>query len=503
MADALAATPQQVAFIEAALSGRYTILGYGGAIRGGKSWAAYMLVVVLMRVFPGSRWAIVRRDFPRLRRNALPSWAAIRPKNFIGPVNGTTWEAEATNGSRILFVAESYDTDPDLERFKGLEVNGFIFEEGSECREKTANKAIERAGSWVLKDAAGRKLPDDLQPAPLVGVTFNPTPEWPRYWFYEPWLAGTLAPPYFYQPADIRDNPHLPKQYVENLQQLKGTAFDRYVGGDWNYAGGRALNELSETTHLVPPFTIPPTWKVWGAFDWGFSHPFVFMVLAVNPDGKVFVVHVVRGRRLRDDGIIGRILEQLGEWGCPPERLSHVEAGHDCWSVRDAFNLGEQPTTQERFFAAGFQMRQAITDRAAGLRQLREYTAVAGLGATLLADGSRAPGEPMLVWFDTAANRTSIGNLQRVLMDADAKGAKAEDAKKVDADPETGEGGDDDYDCLRYGMARRPPRIASSLMDQPLDAFSTEALKADIERRRHIAPHRRKRNPALDGVDGY
>jgi len=221
-------TPKQATFVEAALSGRFLYLLFGGAIRGGKTVCALSLLFILCRVFPGSRWAIVRKDLPTLKRNTIPSFNRTAPRPFVGELNKSTWTATCSNGSQILFFAESAKEDPDFDRWKGLEVNGFALEEMNELTEGGFNMAIQRAGSWTV---AGRD-----QPPPLVVGTCNPARGFVKRRFYDPWKAGTLAAPYYYLPSKITDNPHNPPAYVESLNNLPPADFARFVEGDWDRA---------------------------------------------------------------------------------------------------------------------------------------------------------------------------------------------------------------------------------------------------------------------------
>lgn len=223
--------PKQDEFARAALSGDYLYLLYGGAIRGGKTVVGLALITLLCRMYPGSRWAIVRKDLPTIRRNTIPSFEAIRPTGFIGDIHRTEWTARCSNGSEILFFPESLKDDPDLNRFKGLEVNGFLLEEANELDEKTWNKTIERAGSW--------RCPGPRQPSPLVLLTCNPSRGYVKRTFYDPWKKGALKPPFFYLPAYVTDNPHLSPAYLASLENLRETdprAYRRFVQGDWETA---------------------------------------------------------------------------------------------------------------------------------------------------------------------------------------------------------------------------------------------------------------------------
>ena len=128
------ATPKQEVFAEAVFSGKYLYLALGGGIRGTKTWGTLAIIFLLCRIYPGSRWAIVRKDLPTLRRNTLPSIAKLRltAAGFVGDINQSTWSYMCSNGSEMLLFPESIRTDPDLDRWKGLEVNGFVLEEANE-----------------------------------------------------------------------------------------------------------------------------------------------------------------------------------------------------------------------------------------------------------------------------------------------------------------------------------------------------------------------------------
>src|SRR4051812_6403183 len=137
------ATPLQVKWIEAIMSGDYNFLGIGGGIRGTKTFACISALILLCRIYPRSRWAIVRKDLPTIRRNVIPSMDKLRIMSggFVGELNMSTWSYNCANGSILILFAEQFIQDPELERWKGLEVNGFDLEEGSELAEKSFNKA--------------------------------------------------------------------------------------------------------------------------------------------------------------------------------------------------------------------------------------------------------------------------------------------------------------------------------------------------------------------------
>lgn len=217
--------PKQQEFIDAVFSGEYSQLLYGGAIRGGKSYVLLALIFLLCRIYAGSRWAIVRKDLPTLRKNTLPVFEELRPDGFCRPFNQGTWTAKCDNGSEILLWAESATADPELNRWRGLEVNGFALEEMNELKEGSHDKAVERAGSWRARGG--------VQPPPLILGSCNPSDGWVKEQYYDPWEAGDLPEFRHYQPARIFDNPYVDPLYLESLKNLPEPAYRRFVLGDW------------------------------------------------------------------------------------------------------------------------------------------------------------------------------------------------------------------------------------------------------------------------------
>lgn len=228
--DAITFTERQAEFAAAVFSGDFRYLLYGGAIRGGKTYCVLLLVLAFAKIFKGSRWAVVRKDLPTIKRNTIPSFERLKPDGFCGEINRTDWYVDCANGSRILFFPESLRDDPERNRWRGLEVNGFALEECNEISEGSFNKAIERAGSWKVEGE---------QPPPLIVATCNPTLQWVKRLWYDPWRKGTLAAPWFYLPAKVTDNPHLDPGYLESLETLRETdaaAYERFVQGNWESA---------------------------------------------------------------------------------------------------------------------------------------------------------------------------------------------------------------------------------------------------------------------------
>ncbi len=224
----IALTKKQSEAYKAATSGNYQVVIFGGAIRGGKTYCLLTTFISLSLTYRRSRWVIIRRSLPDLKRNTLPSFNSLLDngvRQHIKSWNGDTHVLTFSNGSEIMFMAESFETDKDLNRFKGLEANGFGFEEINECQEAAFYKAIERTGTWLNADG---------KPPMVVMATLNPAQNWTKKLFYEPYRNDKLPANWIYIPSFITDNKYIPQTYIDNLKSLPPVQYARFVQGDWD-----------------------------------------------------------------------------------------------------------------------------------------------------------------------------------------------------------------------------------------------------------------------------
>jgi len=215
---------KQEEYMQAVFSGKYNTLLFGGAIRGGKSYVGIFTLILLCKLFPNSKWAIVRKDLQVLKKNTIPVFWKVCPRKFLKSKNETDHIYTFKNGSQILFIGENFDKDKELNRFRGLEVNGFLLEEVNELHEETYYKCIERAGANFI----------DPMPAPLVLMTCNPSQNWVKEKFYLPWSQNCLSEGLYYLPSKITDNPYIPQSYMESLLKLPEAYRRIYIDGSWD-----------------------------------------------------------------------------------------------------------------------------------------------------------------------------------------------------------------------------------------------------------------------------
>ncbi len=402
--------------------GRSRIIGFGGGIRGTKTWGSLSALIALCRIFPGSRWAVIRKDLQRLRDTTLPSFEKLRALagGFVGPVNQQRWESECRNGSVLLFRGENIDKDPELLRFHGYEVNGFLNEEADELSERTLIKEIERAGTWIIPNV-------DEQPPAFILNTFNPCPNWPRRRFYLPWRDESIAAPYAFIPTTAADNPYISDAQREAWKDMPENEYKRFVLGDWEALTGAYYDALSPAVLCDPVADLPSTWHYWGSFDWGYGHYAVMGAWATTEDGLDILLDSRWLRKTQDDDLATAFLEEL-----PRACLKEVYAGHDCWAKPTAHGASGE-STFEVFAKRGIFLTRADIDKVNGGRAV-----------------NRQLKQRRVRLCRTPGNLKGYDQLGEILPDENDIRKPA----KVDAD-EHGVGGDDFADMFRYGIATR------------------------------------------------
>lgn len=424
------ATPVQERLMDAITDGESRIIGFGGGIRGTKTWGSLAALITLCRVFPSSRWAVIRRDLKRLRDTTIPSFEKLRVKtgSFMGPVqqssDNESWLARASNGSAILFRGENIDKDPELLRFHGYEVNGFLNEEADELSERTLTKEIERAGTWIV--------PNGQQPPAYILNTFNPCANWPRRRFYLPWRDGSLKPPYAFIPSTAADNPYISDAQRQAWKEMPEHEYKRFVMGDWEAMSGAYYDTLTTDVLIdreeLPRF-LPNHWRYWGSFDWGYAHWAVMGAWATDDQGVDYLLDSVWLRRIADDAEMAREFRK----SLPERCLSQVYAGHDVTAKVKAHSASGE-TVQDVFVREKIILLLADIDKVNGGRAV-----------------NRQLKQGMVKIVRTPGNLRVFDQLGEIIPDPD----DIRKPLKIDADPMTGQGGDDGADMFRYGIATR------------------------------------------------
>lgn len=423
---------------------------YGGAAGGGKSDA--LLFCSLKQVDkPGYRALILRHTYPELAE------LMDRAHGYFGKM-GASWNEQKkrwTFPSGAVVEFGYCVTWRDVQRYQGQQFSYIGFDE-------IGNLAEERI--WLFLMSRCRSGGSGI--TPLMRASANPGGPghaWLKRRFIETCgaqgekihtepLTGLTRR---FVPARLRDNPTLTDnnpQYEAQLLALPDMLRRQLLDGDWDAGMGMALGELSRDVHIIPAFEPPAHWTRFGAFDWGFAHPWSFGYYVQDEESNIYKIDTVTGRNMLPHEIHDRVASRV-----PLDTLKAIDAGHDLWNEIRA--RGENtPTLYEQFRALGWKrIDRANISRASGLNNMRRYI------------HHDAATQPRFLLMDTPGNQHCFDVLQSMVSDP----ADPEDALKLNADPYTGEGGDDPYDETRYGLASRPYKT------QPLKVVKKPARNVD------------------------
>jgi hypothetical protein len=86
------------------------------------------------------------------------------------------------------------------------------------------------------------------------------------------------------------------------VRDLNDASFNQEIGADFNEFAGRVFADWDEEVH-VGDFQYNPQWETYAASDYGFTNPFVWLVIQVDPFGNVYIIDEFYERGLTIDEI--------------------------------------------------------------------------------------------------------------------------------------------------------------------------------------------------------
>jgi PBSX family phage terminase large subunit len=145
--------------------------------------------------------------------------------------------------------------------------------------------------------------------------------------------------------TETMDNPHLPADYLADLQTMTGVAYKRFVKGLWVAADGLVYENYEPSVHAAASSS--PVRQRVIAVDEGTANPFAALCLDVDGDGRVHVSgEVYKSRLLQADKRAAIKRLAAIDPGCPvdavvvdPSALDLIqELRTDGWNVVKAQN---------------------------------------------------------------------------------------------------------------------------------------------------------------------
>lgn len=390
--------PQAGGQATAFLSEAFELLG-GGSAGGGKSWFLVIDALGLQYVdrcgkeaykFPGYRAVLFRREATQLDKLITEAKKFYLPLGFVY-VGGRQGEPgpcfeHPEFGSKIFMCHLQHEDDKENHQGQEYQYVGF-----DELTHFTITQYL------YLFSRLRSTIPD----LPVrVRSTTNPTGEglwWVRKRFVDNWTPGTVR--YFLGGEDPEKDPRgrqVPKgtknalsrvfvpfwlsenkvlidndpTYASRMMQMGRQMERALLGGDWYAFGGDMFPDFDRHKEVVPPFTIPTTWKLIGSIDPGFSSPCSFGLTAADPKGNYYRIATyyedLRAPQHHAKGIAQFIDDCKWTQHRWPDR---IVSGRDAFAKQDRYSVVESDKTFADIFTLTdkrFLLEPAATDRLQG-----------------------------------------------------------------------------------------------------------------------------------------
>lgn len=244
----------------------------------------------------------MRQTYPELEKNHIQVMKKMLvPK--IAKYNSKDKQLMFHNGSTIDF--QYCRNDSDLQRLQGAEYNVIYIDEATNFSE------------FQLKAITACRRGTDEFPKRIY-YTCNPGGQGHGYikriFIDRNYDEGEDPNDYSFTQALVQDNTALmdaDPEYVKFLEALPPKLKEAWLFGSWDIFQGQFFEEFRDDpthyidrqwTHVIEPFDIPPGWKIYRSYDFGYSKPFSCAWWAVDYDGVIY-----------------RILELYGWTGIPNE----------------------------------------------------------------------------------------------------------------------------------------------------------------------------------------
>ena len=447
---------------------------YGGAAGGGKSEALVMEALRQVHI-PHYRGLILRKTYPQLEE-LIDKSQRYYPRVDPGAVYRVTEHAwHFSSGAKVTFGSLGHSRD--RYKYQGRAFDFIGFDELTQFSREEYTYLYSRnrpRGPGTRCYIRATANPGGIGHGWVKERFITPAPPMTTIWesiplMYPDGHSEVRRRSRVFVPSTVFDNRALlnnDPDYPARLGALPEAERRALLLGDWDSFSGQVFTEWRNDpshwqdrigTHVIAPFRIPSSWRIYRGFDWGYTRPFSVGWYAVDHDGRLYRIRELYGCRADS---AGRPLPNTGVCRNADDiarTIRRIEAedanlaGRAITGVADPaiYQRNGGPSIGEMMEAEGVYWDRADNTRLAGKQQLHNRLAF------------REGGIPMFYVFSTCPHfiRT-IPSLIYSQMDVE------------DVDT-TGE--DHIYDECRYVCMQNPcaaPPVCETVMgDGPLGPY--------------------------------
>lgn len=254
--------------------------GYGGGVGNGKSFSGCIAVDNHAQDWPGALILVGRRHATDLIDSTLKDFMSMFGEH--GTYSDKYKTFKYPNGSEVIF--RHLD---DLRSLTNMNLSMFWIDQAEE---------VPYDAFQFLRGRIRRKK--GLTGKPInerIGrITYNMEGHnWIYYLFHRRLDVKEKEPienpeQYLNITATSLENPHLTKDYMDDLLSAPKEWRDRFVYGQWDDFAGQIFSEWRPNVHLIDPFPIPNHWERFRSIDHGQNNPTACGWYAVDYDGNIY-----------------------------------------------------------------------------------------------------------------------------------------------------------------------------------------------------------------------
>ena len=392
-------------------------VGFGGARGGGKSWAVRTKAILLAFKYPGIKILIIRRTYKEVIQNHVDP--IMQLLNGICKFNKSDNVISFPNGSRIYagFCAD----DNSVLQYQGNEFDVIFFDEATMLKEE-----------WLKKISAScRGVNGYPKRCYYTCNPGGPSHGYIKRIFIDRKFEANEDPEdYEFIQSLVYDNTFLLERdpgYLRYLESLPPVLREAWLNGRFDVFEGAYFSEFRESpdptacaehnvsledakrehlwTHVIKPFEIPRTWKIYRSFDWGYGRPLSCDWWAVDNDCVAYQVLQLYGSTGQPNEGIKWSNEEIFK------EIHNIEINHKWLKGKQIYGVADPSiwdgsrgisaaATAEKW---GVYFDPGVNDRVPGWMQVRER---------LKFDEN---GRAMLYFFDTC--KDSIRTIPLMMFD--------------------------------------------------------------------------------------
>ena len=251
-----------------------------GGLGSGKSVAGAIEAIKTMVNCPGSMGAILAPTYPLLRDSTIKTFFDFLPRELIKSYSKQEQKVILINNSEAIF--RPCDDETTIDRLRNINLGWVWIDEAGLVPEYAFRVTIGRM----------RHLKGPLK----FWLTTTPRG---KNWIFDRWLDKPTED-YFLVQAKTRENPYLPKEYIDTLVgEYVGIFAKQELEGEFVGLEGVVYPAFSRNTHIIDTKDIEIKEHKYGV-DFGFSNPSVIIDIGFDYDGRAYILKEFYQKHITD-----------------------------------------------------------------------------------------------------------------------------------------------------------------------------------------------------------